>query len=130
MHARSLGMVRFPPSSSECTHLPGYHCRCVNVRHHTLLLILVQPSLQVKPPQGICHATARWPPFPVNYMSWFPSELRGKAVPLTESPYSSQVSEQDNRTPPSCHMVKSWPIRGFPAIEPRMVSANQRLSCH
>ena len=23
----------------------------------------------------ICHATARQPPFPVNYMSWFPSEL-------------------------------------------------------
>ena len=24
-----------------------------------------------------------------NYMSWFPSELRGKVMPLTESPYSS-----------------------------------------
>ena len=36
----------------------------------------------------ICHATARRPPFPVNYLRWFPSELRGKAVPLTESLYS------------------------------------------
>ena len=41
----------------------------------------------------ICRATARRPPFPVNCVSWFPSELRGKAVPLTESPYSSRVSE-------------------------------------
>ena len=41
----------------------------------------------------ICHATARQPPFPVNYMSWFTSELQGKAVPSTESPYSSRVSE-------------------------------------
>ena len=40
----------------------------------------------------ICHATARWPPFPVNYTSWFPSEHQGKAVPSTESPYSSRVS--------------------------------------
>ena len=26
---------------------------------------------------------------PVNYVSWFPSELQGKAVPLTESPHPS-----------------------------------------
>ena len=31
--------------------------------------------LQHFTPHYICHATARWPPFPVNYMSWFPSEL-------------------------------------------------------
>ena len=37
----------------------------------------------------LCHATARRPPFPFNYVSWFPSELQGKAVPLTESLYSS-----------------------------------------
>ena len=43
--------------------------------------------------QDICHATTRRPPFPMNYVSWFPSELRGKAVPLTESPYSSRLSE-------------------------------------
>ena len=41
----------------------------------------------------ICCAIARWPPFPVNYVSWFPSKLQGKAVPSTESPYSSQASE-------------------------------------
>ena len=78
----------------------------------------------------ICHATARQPPFPVNYMSWFPSKLRGKAVPSTESPYSGQVSERDNRTLPSCHMAKSQPIRSFPTIKPRMASAKQRLSHH
>ena len=76
----------------------------------------------------ICRATARRPPFPVNYVSWFPSELGGKAVPSTESPYSSQLSERDNRTPPSCHVAKSRPIRSFPAIKPGMASANQRLS--
>ena len=43
---------------------------------------------------NICHAIARWPPLPVNYMSWFPSELRGKAVSLTESLYSSRVSSK------------------------------------
>ena len=37
----------------------------------------------------ICRATTRRPPFPVNYVSWFPSELRGKAVPSIESPYPS-----------------------------------------
>ena len=38
---------------------------------------------------SMCCATARQPPFPVNYVSWFPSKFRGKVVPLTESPYSS-----------------------------------------
>ena len=61
---------------------------------------------------------ARWPPFPMNYMSWFPSKLRGKAVPSTESPYSSRLSERDNRTPPSCCMAKSRPIRSFPPLSP------------
>ena len=67
---------------------------------------------------GECRAMAKWPPFPMNYMNWFPSELRGKAVPSTESLYSSQLSERDNRTPPSCRMAKSWPIRSFPTIKP------------
>ena len=58
-------------------------------------------------------------------MSWFPSKRRGKAVPSTESPYSSRVSERDNRTPPFCHVAKSRPIRSFPAIKPGMASANQ-----
>ena len=53
---------------------------------------------------------------PVNYASWVLSELRGKAVPSTESPYSSRLSEQGNRTPLSCHVAKSRPIRSFPAI--------------
>ena len=35
-------------------------------------------------PGGECHATARWPPFPVNYVSWFLSKLQGKAVPLVK----------------------------------------------
>ena len=35
-----------------------------------------------------------------------------------------------NRTLPSGCVAKSQPIRGFPAIEPGMASANQRLSCH
>ena len=68
--------------------------------------------------------------FPVNCVSWFPSKLRGKAVPLTKSQYSSQVLERDNQTLPSCHVAKSQPIRSFPAIEPGMASANQRLSHH
>ena len=45
----------------------------------------------------ICHAMARRPPFPVNYMSWFPSELQGKAVPSmshrTQVDYWSEVIE-------------------------------------
>ena len=56
MHARSLGMVMFPPSSSKCTHLPGVSLQIgINMRHHALLLILVQPSLHIKPPQSIHH---------------------------------------------------------------------------
>ena len=53
-------------------------------------------NLQLRPSPTICHATARRPPVPVNYMSWFPSELRGKTVSSTESPYSSRVLKQDN----------------------------------
>ena len=38
-------------------HPPTWVClqTDVNVRHHALLLILVQPSLHIKPPQGIRH---------------------------------------------------------------------------
>ena len=64
----------------------------------------------------ICCAMARRPPFPMNYVSWFPSELRGKAVPSTESPYSSRLLERDNQTLPFCHVAKS--------------QANQKPSCH
>ena len=78
----------------------------------------------------ICRAMTRRPPFPVNYASWFPSELRGKAVPSIESPYSSRLSERSNRTLPSCCTARSRPIRSFPAIWSGMDSANQRLSRH
>ena len=57
-------------------------------------LFIIQKGLHCMPTTdyyfiNICHAMARLPPFPVNYVSWFPSELQGKAVPSTESPYSS-----------------------------------------
>ena len=51
--------------------------------------LIQKDDVQIETVCCICHATARQPPFPVNYVSWFPSELRGKAVPLTESLYSS-----------------------------------------
>ena len=28
---------------------------------------------------GRVSCTTRWPPFPVDYVSWFPSELQGKS---------------------------------------------------
>ena len=53
---RSLRMVMFLPSSRECTHPTRVSLQTgVNVRHHALLLILVQLSLHVKPPHGIHH---------------------------------------------------------------------------
>ena len=77
---------------------------------------------QVHKTQTICHATARWPPFPVNYMSWFPSALRGKAVPLTKLPYSvlklsfvQVIGAKESNTTLLSH---------------GKVSANQRLSHH
>ena len=54
------------------------HCNCLLVIKHRYFNDLGRVSCNSK--------TAS---VPVNYMSWFPSELRGKAVPLTESPYSS-----------------------------------------
>ena len=74
----------------------------------------------------------RWPPFPVNYVSWFPSELQGKAVPSTKSParvnYQSEVIKhrplvtwqglgQSEAFPPF-RVGRPQPIRDFPAIEP------------
>ena len=50
-------------------------------------------DVQIETVCCICHAMTRRPPFPVNYVSWFPSELQGKAVPLTKSPYSSRLLE-------------------------------------
>ena len=87
---------------------------------------------------NICRATTRRPPFPVNYVSWFPSELRGKTVPSTKSrtrvDYQSEVIKhhllvtwqslsQSESFPP---FKAGWPqpIRDFPAIEP------STLQCH
>ena len=58
-------------------------------------------------PIYICCAMTRWPPFPVNYVSWFPCELQGKAVSLTESPYSSRLLEWGNWTLPSSCVARS-----------------------
>ena len=75
---------------------------------------------------------------PVNYVSWFPSELRGKAVPSTESPYLSQLLERgiehcplvtwqglgQSEAFPPFSAGQPQPIRDFPTIEPCM------LQCH
>ena len=57
------------------------YCRYVG-KAQTVFKMQCEDYVLVKADKGepslvlcICHATARWPTFPVHYMSWFPSEL-------------------------------------------------------
>ena len=73
----------------------------------------------------ICHASTRPPAFP-STTPHIPSSLEGtrnrKALNGYRSCSRSAVIEHHplNRTPPSFHVAKSQPIRGFPTIEPGM----------
>ena len=72
----------------------------------------------------ICHASARPPAF-LSTTPHIPSSLEGTRSHKALNGYhlcsQSMVIEHCplNQTPPSCHVAKSQPIRGFPAIESR-----------
>ena len=51
------------------------NCKCEEYWASCNLLTCDDKIVTDIPLLSICHATARLPPFPVNYMSWFPSEL-------------------------------------------------------
>ena len=81
-------------------------------------------DVQIETVCCICHASARLPAF-LSTMPHIPSSLEGmrnhKALNRYHSCSRSAVIKHRplNQTPPSCHMAKSQPIRGFPAIEPK-----------
>ena len=78
--------------------------------------------LQSSSVEYICRASARPPAF-LPTTPHIPSSLEGtrnrKALNGYRSCSQSAVIEHRplNRTPPSFHVAKSQPIRGFPAIE-------------
>ena len=60
----------------------------------TISPITISPDIPIRVKYMSCNSKTA--SVSCELLSWFPSELRGKAVPSTESPYSSRVSERDN----------------------------------